>query len=403
VPLTAASTHDIEWNGEPLPSRGTDGCGDQAVGAFVAGVAQSGTTRLIENVDVEMTTVEVDGHLLPLSTPRADAEARRAWRAPSFRHRASDVPPSYVVSPTTHYVRYAREELGELSSPVARRMAGAILSGLEVVLRAGRVDDVVIVGNALLSTNLLPDPGEQQVVDLTERLVAEHPGRAIAWRSVHARGSRLPDTLRRAGYRLIPSRSILFTATRDTEWNTLRDTRRDRALLESSPYRVRRLTAAEDAASYARIAELYRLLYLDKYSFSNPQYTAEFIELAHATGLLEFTVLERDDRIDAVFGARTAHGFLAAPVVGYDTALPRDAGLYRMLSYQIAQSAHDHGVDLHNSSGVANFKRNRGAEPEFEYTAVFTRHLPPVRRAAWAVLDAVVTRVAVPMVTRNGL
>jgi uncharacterized protein YjiS (DUF1127 family) len=432
VSLTEASTHDLEWNGEPLPPRAPDrqfgvtsgapsvaaavgavpaNAGDvegpeDSVGAFVAGVrAAGGTIGLVANVDVEMTSVRVGGEVLAVTSPRS-----RPTNPTS--PAGAPVPPSYVVSPLTHYVRYAREELGELRSSVLRGAARGILVGLGLVLRAGHVDDVVMVGNALLSTNLQPELDERSIAGVTDELAAAHPHGAIAWRSVHGRGRRLPEALRRAGYRLIPARSVLFAATRDAEWSTLRDVRRDRAILDSSGYTVRRLpgpaSAAPDAtpapdATHARIAELYRRLYIAKYSTANPQYTAEFVALAQRSGLLEFTVLERDGRIDGVFGARVAHGLLAAPLVGYDTAIPQETGLYRMLSYLIAQTAHEHGVDLHNSSGVADFKRNRGGEPELEYTAVFTRHLALRRRAAWAVLDAVVTRVAVPLVMRNGL
>jgi hypothetical protein len=469
VSLTAASTHDLEWNGEPLPPRPETAPGEAApsdaapdsIATFVAGVRAAGGTRaLVANVDVEVGSVEVRGEVLPVTSPagrRREAAFSTTPVGPRGRTAFSSAPQSYVVSPLTHYVRYAREELGDLPSPAVRGVARATLVGLDAVLRAGRVDDVVMVGNALLSTNLLPDLGEGDVVDLTARLVAAHPGRAIAWRSVHGRGSRLPETLRRAGYRLIPSRSVLFAATRDADWSTLRDVKRDQALLEASGYTVRRLpassvvvpapaatpsgtelpaatpsaaelpaaapsgtelpaatpSAAELPAAttptpdpdpaHARIAELYRQLYIAKYSVSNPQYTAAFVALAQRSGLLEFTVLERDGRIDGVIGYRVAHGLLAAPLVGYDTALPQKTGLYRMLSYLIARTAHDAGVDLHNSSGVADFKRNRGGESELEYTAVYTRHLPARQRAAWAVLDTVVSRVAVPMVARSGL
>ncbi len=241
----------------------------------------------------------------------------------------------------------------------------------------------------------------------TRELVAAHPQRAVIWGSVHRRGTGLPGALRRAGYLLISSRSVVFTATRDAEWLTLRDVRRDRALFEGSGYRVRRLAAADvqpgDDAIHARIAELYTKLYIAKYSTLNPQYTPAFIDAARRSGLLEFTLLERGGRVDAVFGARVAHGLLAAPVVGYETHIPQETGLYRMLSYLIALRAHERGVDLHNSSGVAEFKRNRGGEPELEYTAVYARHLPAGRRAAWATLEALVTNVAAPLVQRNGL
>ncbi|MCS5734057.1 ATP-grasp domain-containing protein [Herbiconiux daphne] len=458
VSLLAASTHDIEWNGEPLPprqsspplapSRAAPDAPDAAstphphdaappssphLGAasapppassaahgrprqappppdgesvgesprdwadvFADGMSSpAGTTGLVENVEALVGVVEVDGHRLPVTTPR--------------RCTTRDAPPqSYVVSPLSHYVHYAREELGNLESRAARVVASGVLTVLGRVLATGRIDDVVIVGNALLSTNLLPDVGEAALQRLTTELAAAHPGRAIVWRSVHGRGSRLPDTLRRSGYRLIPSRSVLFTPTRDDEWAGLRDSRRDRATLDASGYRALR-PPVDDATGMShphvrqRIAELYDLLYVGKYSTLNPRYTADFVGLAQRSGLLDFIVLERNGRIDGVFGFRVAHGLLAAPLVGYDTALPQSAGLYRMLTYLIARTAHEHDVELHNSSGVAQFKRNRGAEAEIEYTAVYTRHLPAPRRAAWALLEIVVRRIAVPLVARDGL
>ncbi|MGA1838027.1 ATP-grasp domain-containing protein [Herbiconiux sp. 11R-BC] len=493
VPLLAASTHDIEWNGEPLPtprageptwdSRGRvpspSGCageppwdsragapspagrageplpalsagerpagsrageplptgragapspagraGEWSPSAFPAqpargewaarlaalSAAEGGTRALAPNIDVELGTIPVAGHLLPLTLPN--------------RHRrgaAGAEPASYVVSPLTHYVHYAREEIGELQSRPARLLARGAVAVLERVLRAGRVDDIALIGNALVSTNLLPALDEAEVATVTRELSRRHPRLAIGWRSVHGHGSALPDVLRRAGYRLIASRSVLFTDTRGAEWLSLRDVRRDRALLESSGYTVRPAavdpaTGMSDAPTRARIAELYRLLYTDKYSRLNPRYTPHFIGVAQRSGFLRFLLIERHEEsvpgdpaaagrgsIDAVIGYTVAHGLLAAPVVGYDTALPREAGLYRILSYVIALTAHEAGVELHASSGVADFKRNRGGEPGLEYTAVHTGHLPWRRRVAWAVLDTVVTRVALPMVERQGL
>jgi hypothetical protein len=444
VPLLAASTHDIEWNGETVPPAPAGMPAARAVGerrspaplrpvsadavaavssvgdldasvlrprrsdwaaTFAAGIRTAGGTRsLADNIDVTVSTVDVEGNLLPMTLPREPpAVHNHQGPAPD----AADAP-SYVVSPSSHYLRYAREELGELDSRAARVVAGAVLTVLSRLVEPGRLDEVVIVGNGLLSTNLLPDVGEAEVARVTAELRASHPRTAIAWRGVHGRNSRLPESLRRCGYRLIPSRSVLFTPTRDSEWATLRDTRRDAELLSSSDYRVRRLipdaaTGMSDAPTRRRVAELYGQLYLHKYSFLNPRYTAEFIGVAQSAGLLDFFVLERNGRIDGVMGCTVAHGLLAAPVVGYDTGLPQETGLYRMLSYLIALTAQRSGVDLHNSSGVADFKRNRGGEPELEYTAVFTRHLPWPRRAAWALLATAVERVGVPLVERNAL
>ncbi len=403
VSILAASTHDIEWNGEPvrLPSRAVQHSGADA---FAAAVARAGGTREVaSNVDVTLSVVAVGGERLPLTTPSS-----RTPR-PGARSEETD-PQSYVVSPVTHYLHYAREEVGELRSRVARLAARGVLHVLGMAFAVSRIDDVAFVGNSLISTNLHPQLDESEVAGLTEALQRSHPHLAIGWRSVHGRGNLLPETLRRCGYRLIPARSVLFTETRGTGWARVRDTVRDRAVYEGSAYRARPApldpaTGMSPLPVRERIAQLYTQLYVDKYSRLNPRYTAAFIGVAQQSGLLEFVLLEHegDARIDGVFGFRVANGFLAAPVLGYDTRLPQELGLYRMLSYLVARTANENGVQLHNSSGVAAFKRNRGAEPEFEYTAVYTRHLPWRHRAGWRLLETVVRVVAVPMVRREGL
>lgn len=401
VSLLGASTHDIEWNGEPV-RMSCGACPPPWADAFVDAVARAGGTRAVaSNVDAELSVVEIGVERLPMTVPSSIRPRARS---------AAAGPQSYVVSPVTHYLHYAREEGGELRSRAARLAARGLLRALGVVLALTHVDDIAFVGNALVSTNLHPQVTEAELADLTAALRSTHPHLAIGWRSVHGGGSLMPEMLRRCGYRLIPARSVLFTDTRGTAWARVRDTVRDRAMYEKSAYLARPAvidpaTGMSSLPVRERIAQLYTQLYVDKYSRLNPRYTAAFIGAAQQSGLLEFVLLEHegDARIDGVFGFRVADGFLAAPVLGYDTALPQEWGLYRMLSYLVASTAHEYGVQLHNSSGVADFKRNRGAESEFEYTAVYTRHLSWRHRAGWRLLETVVRTVAVPLVLRERL
>ncbi|WP_368499441.1 ATP-grasp domain-containing protein [Herbiconiux sp. A18JL235] len=416
VPLTAASTHDLEWNGPGARGSGRDpGWGAR----LVEEVGRSGgLASLAPNLAGEMTSVRVSGESVPVtvppplppspvSPPQPPADRGPADRRPADRGPAEGL--SYVIAPRTHFIGYAREELGELDSRTLRAVAGAVIAVLDRLVAPARLDRTVIVGNGVVSTNLLPELDERELRTLTEALAREHPDSAIAWRSVHGRRSTNPEVLRRAGYRLIPSRSVLFTPTTTGEWERLRDAARDRAVFERSGYRevdapLDPATGASPLELRERIAELYGLLYVEKYSALNPRYTAEFVAAAQRAGFLRFVLLQRaDGSVDGVFGYSVAHGYLAAPVFGYDTALPQRLGLYRMLSLQVARRAHAAGVELHNSSGVAAFKRHRGAEPEIEYTAVFTRHLPWPRRLGWAALEHVVRGIAVPLVTRAGL
>ncbi|ABY24996.1 conserved hypothetical protein [Renibacterium salmoninarum ATCC 33209] len=279
-----------------------------------------------------------------------------------------------------------------------------VISGLGAILRSGSIDDAVIVNNALISTNLHPDLSAVALAKITRVLVEAHPDCAIAWRSVHGRDSELPERLRANGYQLIPARSVLFVPTKDRQFESHRDYRKDLNLWHSTladpdGYRLTAPSCLTDEQCL-RIAELYRMLYLEKYSWHSPQYQSSFFEQTARTGMFKYLLIERAGRIDAVIGYYTNHQHLAAPIIGYDTSLPRELGLYRMINLQITETAWQRGLEVHASSGVASFKRSRGAETEIEYTAVYAQHLSRRQRFAWHTLDAVINSVAPTLIDR---
>lgn len=386
-PLLAASTHDIEWNGDPMP------------GNVPASEWQTMATRVLSSVDpvsvaenlpASIETVRIGELVLPVTVTRHDDPRRDR---------------SYVVSPVAHYVDYSREELRHLPSAAARRMLAPVVDALGLVLDRARADDVVVIGNHLVSTNLHADWTASDLAAAVDELIGRHPASALAVRSVHSRLGRLPELLRSEGWTLVPSQSILLVPTADDEWRSRRDVRRDRELAGRSEHTLERIAPGTELSPEVdeRLVELYTMLYLEKHSRLNPRYTVEFVRLAVRTGLLEMSVLRRGDRIDGVVGTYAANGWLAGPFLGYDTSLPAEVGLYRMLSLALSDEAHQRGLDLHASSGVAAFKRSRGAEPELEWTAVYTRHLSRTRRAAWTGLAAFLDTAAVPLLTRYAL
>jgi hypothetical protein len=177
--------------------------------------------------------------------------------------------------------------------------------------------------------------------------------------------------------------------------------KRDFTLLESNGYEViphQKLSAAD----LPRLVQLYRALYLEKYSFYNPQFGERFFELAWKEKLLHFHALRHSatGRIDAVLGYFCRNGIMTTPVFGYDTSLPQKTGLYRMLSAVLLDIAKENGHLLHESSGAAEFKRNRGAVSEIEYSGVYDAHLPAYRRAGWSLLQHILNRYGVPLMKK---
>lgn len=310
---------------------------------------------------------------------------------------------SYVCSPFAHYVSYAKEELYELKNPVLERVLAPVLEGLGAVLKAGQIDRVLHVGNWLLSTNLYPQLSREHIERITRFLAQKFPDCAVVWRSVvevPLEGITSPVSPQHfsTDFKLIPSRSVLFLNARAGTHGRKKDFKHDLKLLRSSPYQLRP-ARAEDLG---RIRDLYNLLYLDKYSRLNPQFTPAFFELAFKTQMLELFVLEQEGRVDGVLGFFSRGELMTCPVLGYDTSLPVEAGLYRILSAHLVLIAQKRGLILHASSGVAAFKRSRGAVPALEVNAVFDAHLPLYRRVVWTLLEWTVKR-AWRMLERRGL
>ena len=155
----------------------------------------------------------------------------------------------------------------------------------------------------------------------------------------------------------------------------------------------------------ARIAELYRMLYLEKHSWLNPHYDEAFVRAAIRGRWLEFHGLrDRLGRLVGVWGYFTIdHTITTVPFIGYDTALPAESGLYRQLFLGIHREVNDRKQLLNYSSGAGEFKRRRGALPAVEYNAVFDRHLPERRRMAFRMAGLLLNRLARPWLEASGL
>ena len=427
--LLEASTADIEWNGESFTPGSSEPVvelletADQLETTILrsARLGSSLTTVLASwmrqpssdfasNVRTKLMALRVDDLILPMTLNDTAIETHNDHQNETGNETENDAQPrnSYVVSPMSHFVTYAKEELRELKHPTLERILEVLLNGLGGLLHWGELDKLVQVNNAFVSTNLHPKLEFAQVSAITAKLERRFPNHGIAFRSVHAYGaSRLPEFLLEAGYRLVPARSVLFIDAPRAEFKRKDDFKRDAKLLVGSGYRIRKLERPS-GLELERVCELYGLLYLKKYSFQNPQFTPLFLETGLQAGWLEIFVLERDGfgqdwRIDGALAFYQRDDALTTPIVGYDTALPIETGLYRMLTAFLLLEAERRGLQVHASSGVARFKRSRGASSSIEYTAVYSRHLPWRRRFVWALLEFLMRRLAVPMISRLGL
>lgn len=292
---------------------------------------------------------------------------------------------AYTVSPYSHYVSYGGlEEVKHLENPLAEFLIKLVMYPVARYFRSAELDKVVFVNNYLLSTNLYPSVSGEQVAALSEALIKRFPDRAIVFRSVDGKkNSRIFDTLRSLGYDLVLSRQVWYMdplASLKT-----RQCKEDMRVLKKTGYEVVNGETLSDDELH-RAAHLYELLYLKKYSYFNPQFTFGFLKLARDQKILYLYGLKKDGRLDGVMGFFVRNGAMTQPLFGYDTALPQDEGLYRLLTLLTLKEGAKRGLLVHASGGVGKFKKARGGESVTEYNAVYTKHLSKRRQSPWKLI-----------------
>lgn len=353
--------------------------------AYLLPLLRGGVTPYIGNVRTRLLALKLGAHVLPVTVNDGAYEN------------------SYVCSPYTHYISYAIEELRELKQPFLERCLEGILRAIGLVLKKLECNRTVHVNNWMLSTNLYPAIKAADVASLVAYLRRYFPEHALVFRSLNrACNAALLQALHDAGCIFLPSRQIYGLDLSGGVLPKRRDVKRDLKLLAQTPYEI--LAAEQLAESDAeRIAALYRMLYINKYSRHNPCFTARWVRLAIRRKILQITAFRRAGRIDAVLGFFQRNGVMTAPLVGYDTQLPQEWGLYRLLFMQIMREAAQRGLYLNNSSGAAQFKRNRGYSAEMEYSMVYIAHLSPRRKLPWQLLSAAMQKIGAPLLQKYRL
>jgi len=370
--------------------------------------------------DVAMGAALVGDVLIPLSKP---CDGRALY--------TSD---SYTASTYAHYVSYVVDEIRVTATALPARLAVRglwpaicvlLTWGLRSMLllwmqawaafaRLSELNTTVYINNQLLSTNLPPTLPTGRALreamhTLTSRLATSHPAHALAFRSVDERGTpELCAALASNGYLPVPSRYVHYQPVLERSlWqrnNVVRDVKLAAKMLaaggKGGMHVWQTLVPADldeptvTGVVLPRIAELYELLYVGKYSASNPQITPAYLAHAVHSGLLTVLVLIDGSSgqawhkcpIEATLGYYLRDGKLTPPLFGYDTDAPSSRGLYRLISLKMIEEARRHGVLCHSSGGCGEFKRLRGALSTVECNYVFVAHLPWWRRLPWYAL-----------------
>jgi hypothetical protein len=301
---------------------------------------------------------------------------------------------SYTVSPYSHYVSYGGfEEVKHLNNPPVEALIKLLMVPIAWYFRKAELDKVAYVNNYLLSTNLYPSVNSDQLSALSEALPKWFPDRVIVFRSVdEKKNPHIADILKEKDYELVLSRQVWYMDAEEASHT--RQYKEDVRVLRKHGYEIVDGKDLSDA-ELARSLDLYNMLYLEKYSYYNPQFTFEFMKLARDNEVLHLRALKRDGKINAVMGFFIRNGTMTQPLFGYDTSLPQEEGLYRLLTLITLQEGLQRNLLVHASGGVGKFKKVRGGKSVIEYNAVYHKHLPAWRQLPWKLIKAI-SRYAIP-------
>lgn len=354
--------------------------------AYALPLIKEGAGVYVRNVQTIFQLLQVGRHLLPITI------------------NDSEYDNSYVCSPYSTYIRYALEELYLLRSRFLQKGLGTLIGAIAPLIKRAKIDQNVHLNNWLLSTNLYEPIDREELQELTNRLTEEFSEHALIFRSLNdVTNAEMIEDLHRLDYMMVPSRQVYFFDGRAPGYLRKQNNVWDRKLLEKAPFDI--VGHGEiQPDDYPRIKELYDLLYIEKYSPLNPQFTTAYIENTHKQELLRMKGLRDGNGVlQGIVGCFIRGDVMTVPIVGYHTGLPQQTGLYRMLMSMVLQEAAERSLLLHLSSGAAHFKRLRGGQPAIEYSAVYVRHLPAGRKVVWRFLSSLLNKVGVPIMRKYQL
>lgn len=343
--------------------------GSSLMPAYLIALVQEGGAEFLDNAAVTVRALAVDDVVVPLvfGEPR--------------------VANGDVCSPSAHYLRYTFEEFEKRHPRIPSWCLRALSVVATTMFLAGNIDRVVYVNNWLFATNPYQPLSPEQLEAVKRHVTQRYPQHAVVVRTVNPYlQPQQSEQLRSAGFTLVKARRVYLLDPAGEPFSKSDNAQRDLRLLRTSPYAIIG-NAQLDASDMDRLEQLYRSLYLDKHSLLNPQYTRRFFELLWRENLATFRALKRDGRIDGFICFWVQDNLLVGVCIGYDVAMPREAGLYRQLIALLITEAGVRGVVLHLSAGVGHFKALRGALPFAEYDAVYVRHLASHRQLAWRLLQ----------------
>lgn len=311
---------------------------------------------------------------------------------------------SYVLTPFNAFYHYGLEELHKMKSQPMRLITWLLIHLLSPFLKYAGFVQVQYFNNWLFSTILYPSDEKLMngVIQHLSKNTQVNSPKALSIRSLNPHyHSEILKSLVEEDWLLVPTRQVWIFDQGLRDYAQSTNSKHDLKLLKNTD-----LTLIENhefnSEDFVRIQELYRMLYIDKYSVHNPDYSLEYLIYAWEKGLIHYFGFKDQSGVLQAVGGRYTEGKVSSnPIVGYNTQLDPKLGLYRLILIYPLKCACEAGLSLHGSSGAPQFKKSRGATPFIEYSAVYISHLNPVKRLIWRGLACLLEKLIVPYMKKH--
>lgn len=269
---------------------------------------------------------------------------------------------SFITSLRSGWFDYAAQELeNQILTSCGIRIAGQ-------AARCIGLDQLVLVGNFPVSTNIWPTYTHAPLLTACLDTVRTHPTKFVGIRNLLAdQHTSLINTLRARGFCALPARLVYEFDLRQGLLCKPSHLMRDRSALFKSSLQTH-INSDISNAEASRMRELYQAIYITKHSALNAQYTTQFFyDMVQARVMQALLIRSKEGLIVAFAMLYQQDDTLTVPALGYDTRTGIE-GLYRLLFAAIHHYTQTQKLLLNYSSGAGDFKRKRGGTPRMEYT-----------------------------------
>ncbi|MGY5730433.1 hypothetical protein [Vibrio chemaguriensis] len=195
----------------------------------------------------------------------------------------------YAVSPMTLLSGYAEEELHKVQNVAVRWVCKLLINMTKPILSLAGLNQVQTLNNQCLSTNMYSEQWESLNLDELRRVALDqYPTFPLVLRSLNQlQYSHLIQRLEQQQWQSLVTRQVYLLE----DWQAFsfnRDLTKDFKLFNDKDWQFKPL-ATDEEFQCAKV--LYDMLYLDKYSRNNIQFSTQYLKQASQNNLVHLVGL----------------------------------------------------------------------------------------------------------------